>query len=157
MNIESRKSRKSGLKIPRNKNFSARIHKITRKTRPFMNKPTAISSSHEDRIRQRAYFLWLESGQLDGQHEQHWLAAAEQLAKEVDPTSAVSAFSPEATAPHLSLRNTVASHQSDPAHRFHQPSKPHDGRVDVLGGEAQQRVRSRSSNLQPPKPAKPTR
>lgn len=32
-------------------------------------------ADHNDRIRERAYFLWLEEGCPEGQAERHWLAA----------------------------------------------------------------------------------
>jgi hypothetical protein len=44
---------------------------------------------------------------------------------------------------HFSIKTTVAAHLSDPAHRFHAPGAVHDGRLDVIAGEARQRVRGR--------------
>ena len=32
-------------------------------------------TDRDDRIRERAYFLWLEEGCPEGQAERHWLAA----------------------------------------------------------------------------------
>ncbi|MFZ0604407.1 MAG: DUF2934 domain-containing protein [Roseiarcus sp.] len=32
-------------------------------------------ADENDRVRERAYFLWLEEGCPDGQAERHWLAA----------------------------------------------------------------------------------
>ena len=32
-------------------------------------------AEHNDRVRERAYFLWLEEGCPEGQAERHWLAA----------------------------------------------------------------------------------
>lgn len=32
-------------------------------------------ADENDRVRERAYFLWLEEGRPDGQAERHWLAA----------------------------------------------------------------------------------
>ena len=43
----------------------------------------------------------------------------------------------------LSIKNTVAAHLSDPTHRFHAPGSKHDIRLDVVAGEARQRVRGR--------------
>jgi len=43
----------------------------------------------------------------------------------------------------LSIRKTLASHQTDPAHNFHGPASSHDARTDVAAGAAQQRLRAR--------------
>lgn len=37
---------------------------------------------HEQRIREKAFFLWLEEGRPDGQHERHWQVASELVANE---------------------------------------------------------------------------
>jgi Protein of unknown function (DUF2934) len=39
-------------------------------------------SDHNDRIREIAYFLWLEEGCPEGEAERHWLAAKTILAAE---------------------------------------------------------------------------
>ncbi len=36
-------------------------------------------ASLEDRIRNRAYELWIASGRLDGQADQHWLTAEREV------------------------------------------------------------------------------
>jgi hypothetical protein len=38
-----------------------------------------MEQSLEQRIRERAYTLWLENGCADGNAEQHWLAAEREL------------------------------------------------------------------------------
>ena len=38
-----------------------------------------------DRIRQRAYQLWNAGGRIDGQAEQHWLAAEREILAEMVP------------------------------------------------------------------------
>ena len=40
-------------------------------------------ADENDRVRERAYFLWLEEGCPDGEAERHWLAAETRL--ESDP------------------------------------------------------------------------
>src|SRR5689334_19568356 len=35
--------------------------------------------TREDRIRERAYALWLEEGQPEGRHEHHWALAAQEM------------------------------------------------------------------------------
>ena len=47
-----------------------------------MTRPKPIS---EDRIRERAYLLWLEEGQPEGKSAEHWEKARELLALEPDP------------------------------------------------------------------------
>lgn len=47
-----------------------------------MIRPNPVS---EDRIRERAYRLWLEEGQPQGRDAEHWEKARELLALEADP------------------------------------------------------------------------
>jgi len=44
---------------------------------------------------------------------------------------------------HHSIRETLATHLSDPAHRFHAPAGSHDNRTTVSAGGALQRMRGR--------------
>ena len=44
-----------------------------------------LSSITEERIRERAYRLWLEEGQPEGKASEHWEKARELLALESDP------------------------------------------------------------------------
>ena len=37
--------------------------------------PETITADRNDRIREIAYFLWIEEGYPEGQSERHWLAA----------------------------------------------------------------------------------
>ncbi len=46
-------------------------------------------------------------------------------------------------ASHLTIKDSVANSLSDPAHRFHGTGPAHDDRLDVIAGEARQRVRGR--------------
>ena len=46
---------------------------------------TRSSPITEERIRERAYLLWLEEGQPEGRHAEHWERARELLALEADP------------------------------------------------------------------------
>ena len=41
-----------------------------------------MSDDHEERVRQRAYKIWLEEGRLDGRAEVHWQMARELVAIE---------------------------------------------------------------------------
>lgn len=105
--------------------------------------PPVAATSSEQRIRERAYFLWLEQGSPHGLDLKHWGVAAGEETAELAPAGG--ARQPEGASPPLSIRRTVANHQSDPAHRFHCTGAAHDGRLDVVAGEARQRVRSRSA------------
>jgi len=44
---------------------------------------------------------------------------------------------------HRSIRETLATHLTDPAHRFHSPAGSHDNRTTVSAGGALQRMRGR--------------
>lgn len=114
--------------------------------------PTADESTtlHE-RIRERAYFLWLEAGQPDGEDLVHWYAAVGHIEGHDQPVSDSKSLPSKTSSPHFSIRSTVAAHLSDPTHRFHNPALAHDDRLNVVAGEARQRVRSRS-NKNPPQP-----
>lgn len=46
---------------------------------------TRSSPITEERIRERAYLLWLEEGQPEGKDTEHWERARELLALEADP------------------------------------------------------------------------
>jgi Protein of unknown function (DUF2934) len=50
---------------------------------PAQPEPETIMPDRNDRIREIAYFLWLEEGCPEGQEERHWLAAEARL--ESDP------------------------------------------------------------------------
>lgn len=49
-----------------------------------MTRPHPIT---EDRIRERAYRLWLDEGQPQGKSSEHWEKARELLAREAAPES----------------------------------------------------------------------
>jgi hypothetical protein len=87
-----------------------------------------------DEIRTRAYFLWLDRGRPHGQHDAHWLEA------EYLQRRAANRLGQPA---HATIRVTVATHQSDPVHQYHAPVSDHDDRLNVIAGEAPQRVRGR--------------
>jgi hypothetical protein len=53
----------------------------------------AISAPGEllvERIRERAYLIWIESGRVDGNHREHWRAAEEAIRAEFGPDDAPS-------------------------------------------------------------------
>jgi hypothetical protein len=110
--------------------------------------PTSSPSPREsevpaERIRERAYFLWLEHGCPEGENLDHWLAAEREFFA-VGPAAANEPPSTFGEPPSLfSIKKTVAAHLSDPTHRFHATGAVHDNRVDVIAGEARQRVRGR--------------
>lgn len=121
--------------------------------------PTILTLSREseplkDRIRERAYFLWLERGRPQGDERAHWLTAERQLLAEIESVAEIPPHT-EGASTHFSIRSTVSAHLSDPTHRFHGPGPAHDGRLNVVAGEARQRVRGRrlgSSLRAQPKP-----
>ena len=98
------------------------------------------SALPEHLIRERAYFRWLDLGRPDGDDEAHWFSAREQIAAESCATEHRPEFSSSA---HFSIQSTLASGLSDPTHRFHERQRPRDARLDVVAGEARQRVRGR--------------
>src|SRR5476651_528233 len=95
----------------------------------------------EELIRQRAYFLWLDGGCPQGGDWEHWFTARQQLLAVIDPSAAGNPSPGDGTLAHFSIRETLAAHLSDPAHRFHGTGVAHDNRQDVVAGEARQRVR----------------
>lgn len=115
----------------------------------------ADSALPEPQIRERAYFRWLDLGRPEGDDQAHWFWACEQqvaLARAAEPEPAPAA----APSAHFSIQDSVASGLSDPTHRFHNRRTPRDARLDVVAGEARQRVRGRhfdSSLRATPKPA----
>ena len=110
----------------------------------------------EARIRERAYFLWLERGRPPGEDCDHWFTAKQQLLTESVPPDADRSPPGQDQTSHFTIEKTLATHLADPAHRFHAPGQAHDARLDVVAGEARQRVRGRhhdsSLRAQPKKP-----
>lgn len=97
--------------------------------------------SPEDMIRRIAYFRWIDSGCTNGNDWDHWLSAEKQLLAAMMPVAVDEGSGVSPT--HFSVRTTVAQHLSDPTHRFHAPGAAHDARLDVVAGEARQRIRAR--------------
>ncbi len=114
-----------------------------RPAQPVLPHSTPESGLLEERIRQRAYFLWLDRGCPQGGDWDHWFAARQELLLELSPAATGTGTPGDAAAAHYSIRTTVATNLSDPAHRFHSPGAVHDGRLNVVAGEARQRVRGR--------------
>ena len=49
----------------------------------------SMSTSHEDAVRERAYFLWIREGQPDDRHMEHWLQALAEIEEaEAEPETA---------------------------------------------------------------------
>jgi hypothetical protein len=126
------------------------------KPKYFMNGTTVPSSLpapelREERIRQRAYLLWRERGCPAGQDHDHWFLAQQELSTPASPPIAVIPAHADEVSPPLPHGRTLANRSSDPTHRFHSPAIAHDGRLDVVAGEARQRVRGRhiDSSLRP--------
>ena len=110
----------------------------------------------EHLIRERAYFRWLDVGRPDGDDQAHWFWAREQIAAGSFATDHRSAPESSSSA-HASIQPALANGLSDPTHRFHDPQRARDARLDVVAGEARQRVRGRhldsSLRAQPKKAA----
>jgi hypothetical protein len=106
-------------------------------------KPTRQTEPPDNLIRQRAYSLWLECGCPHGGDWEHWFAAKQQILAETQAATAKAQLTPEGASAPFSIRHTLDAHQSDPTHRFHALAKAHDDRLDVVAGEARQRVRGR--------------
>jgi hypothetical protein len=114
--------------------------KRTKSSRPTPPAPASFKvSTLDDKIREQAYYHWIDNGCPHGDDLNHWLAAEQQV---LATTTAEQAESP---APHFSIRETIAAHDADPTHRFHAPSALHDSRLDVVSHEARQRVRARQA------------
>jgi len=122
------------------------------KTNP--NSPTVRPEPPEAWIRERAYYLWLNRGCPEGEPMQDWTDAKAQLEAEAAPVTATVYPKTDDTLQHFSIRHTVDEHQSDPTHRFHAPSVPHDSRLNVAANEAPQRIRGRHFDNAERKPGK---
>jgi len=115
-----------------------------------------VPQSSEDLVRQVAYFHWIDSGCPTGNDWAHWFAAEQRLL--VAEASLLDAPRRKpAPSPHLTIRSTLAAHASDPTHRFHEPAAAHDARLNVVAGEARQRVRGRHLGGSLRSPAKQAR
>lgn len=63
----------------------------------------------DDATRQRAYEIWLDEGQPDGKHEEHWLRAEKDLAAAHDSGAEASTKAGKAPGtPPPGLENTLA-------------------------------------------------
>lgn len=111
--------------------------KRTTSARQTPSPRTSSAVSLEEKIREQAYYRWIDNGCPHGDDLSHWFAAEQQV---LAAPLAEEAASP---APHFSIRETIATHDADPTHRFHAPSALHDSRLDVVAHEARQRVRAR--------------
>ena len=108
----------------------------------FLSLSIAESALQEEQIRERAYFRWIDLGCPHGDDQAHWFWARHQLValewaadNRPGPTAAPSA--------HFPIKSTVTTGSSDPNHRFHDRRTLRDARLDVVAGEARQRVRGR--------------
>lgn len=104
----------------------------------------------DQQIRDRAYFRWLDLGRPDGDDLAHWFWARQQLATPASATDREPAPHAPDTGPRPA-DNTAASALPDPTRRFHDRQTPRDARLDVVAGEARQRIRGRhfDSSLRP--------
>jgi hypothetical protein len=41
-----------------------------------------VAADREEKIRERAYAIWLDQGSIDGRDHEHWLEAEKEIAKE---------------------------------------------------------------------------
>jgi hypothetical protein len=106
------------------------------------NPPASLHQFLEERIRQQAYFHWLEDGCPHGKDWEHWFSARQKvlaLAAEASDQPPRPPGGPDS----FSIRGTVAAHLSDPTHRFHALGTARDSRLHVVEGEARQRIRGR--------------
>lgn len=109
-------------------------------TIPAANRALA---SLEDRIRERAYYLWIERGCPHGEDWEHWFTAKKQLSALGGPAGSEHSAWEDYSTPSYSIRKTAETHGADPKHRFHAPGTVRDRRLDVIASEARQRVRAR--------------
>ena len=112
-----------------------------KRTKSSLPAPPAPASSKvitlDDKIREQAYYHWIDNGCPNGDDLGHWFAAEQQVLTTLAEDHVAS------PSPHFSIRETVAAHDADPTHRFHAPAALHDSRLDVVAQEARQRVRAR--------------
>lgn len=152
-NIRVMKAKRCRATCPVKRNFLPATKPVM-KTTPSISLPD--SALPESQLRECAYFRWLDLGRPDGDDLAHWFWARQQLGAPELPAEHRPA-PPALPSAHFSIQNTVATGSSDPTHRFHDRRTPQDARMNVVAGEARQRVRGRhfdsSLRAQPKKPA----
>jgi hypothetical protein len=72
-----------------------------------------MERSLQQHIRQRAYEMWNASGRIDGQADQHWLAAEREVLAQM--TAATTA--PQTAAPHKSRRPARRRANAEPQYK----------------------------------------
>lgn len=93
------------------------------------NADSPAANPSEADIRERAYYLWLERGCPPDRDQEMWFAAKLLLH---DRTHR----------PPPSSRETLALHQSDPQHQYHDPGIAQDARPTVARSGRMQRIRA---------------
>ena len=112
---------------------------------------TPLPAPLDDKVREAAYFEWLNHGCPHGDDWSHWFAAENNIVVGLDAPVVVP-DEPAANATKFALEANFAAHSSDPLHRFHGPGTAHDDRTDIIASGARQRVRGRhfGGSLRPP-------
>jgi len=92
-----------------------------------------MSVDVEQRIRDRAYTIWLEQGRPHGQDGDHWLQAERDVAAEAKPETtpapvAVEAVAPVVKAPRKSAKKAAVAEPAAPV-ASEAPTKPRKPRV----------------------------
>lgn len=105
--------------------------------------PSPPHEALEDRIRQRAYDIWLERGCPDGDAWSHWFTAKEEIISFIASPATPDHAAESSQAPLPTLRTTANARSADPEHRFHSPTAALDRRTNVAANEAPQRIRGR--------------
>jgi hypothetical protein len=105
--------------------------------------PSPLHETLEDRIRHRAYDIWIERGRPDGDAWSHWFAAKEEILSFIASPSTPDHSVEPSQPPLPTLRTTVNARSADPEHRFHTPTAAADRRTHVAANEAPQRIRGR--------------
>jgi len=95
----------------------------------------------EQAIRERAYFMWLDSGRVHGNADAHWLAAEVELAAEAE----VLAASMETVARLMSFSETAQDNERVVA-KSKAKRRAVSKRSDVSGGPIQASSAPRKSN-----------
>lgn len=66
-------------------------------------------SDVEQRIRERAYFIWIDEGRPDGREKEHWCGAEQMLAQEAAPSLVPQQPVPPTVIEPVALADTVVT------------------------------------------------
>jgi hypothetical protein len=110
--------------------------------------PTPSASLHDfldEKIRERAYYLWLDDGCPDGKDWQHWYKARQQVLAAIPLVVSEQRPRRAGGSSQLSIRSTAAGEPDDLTPRFHAQVVAPADRRNAVEVESRQHGRGRRS------------